>query len=60
MSQYKTHQCSFMEIVNRECKRDGKGRFKTADVIRVAKRTYNEQQAIITALKQHLNSVTRS
>ncbi len=60
MSQYKTHRCSFMEIINRECKRDGKGRFKTVDVIRVAKRTYNEQQAIITALKQHMSSITRS
>ncbi len=60
MSQYKTHRCSFMEIINRECKRDGKGRFKTVVVIRVAKRTYNEQQAIITALKQHMSSITRS
>ena len=49
-----------MEIINRECKRDGKGRFKTVDVIRVAKRTYNEQQEIITALKQHMSSITRN
>jgi hypothetical protein len=55
----KKHKSPFMEIVRRECKPDGKGRYKTADVIRVAQRTYNEQQQVITALKQHLNSITR-
>jgi hypothetical protein len=55
----KTFRCSFREILNRECKKDLKGRFKTTDVIRVAERTYNEQQAIIGALQNHLNSITR-
>jgi len=49
----------FIVLLDRECKRDGKGRFKTIDVIRVAERTYNEQQEIIKALKQHINSITR-
>jgi hypothetical protein len=49
----------FMEIINQECKKDGKGRFKTMDVLRVAQRLHTEQQEIITALKQHLNSITR-
>ena len=48
-----------MEILDRECKRDGKGRFKTVDVIRVAQRTYNEQQEIIKALRQHMNSMAK-
>ena len=50
---------SFREILNKECKKDGKGRFKTIDVIQVAEKTYNEQQAIIGALRNHLNSVTK-
>ena len=50
---------SFREILNRECKKDSKDRFRTSDVISVAERTYNEQQAIISALKNHLNSITK-
>lgn len=49
----------FVEILEKECKRDGKGRFKTIDVIRVAERMYDQQQEVIKALKQHLNSITR-
>lgn len=43
----KKPKSQFMEIINRECKKDGKGRFKTMDVLRVAQRLYNEQQEII-------------
>jgi hypothetical protein len=55
----KYFKSSFREILNLECKKDGKGRFKTTDVIRVAERTYNEQQATISTLKNHLNNITR-
>ena len=58
MKNFTKHKSPFAEILDRECKRDGKGRFKTVDVIRVAQRTYDEQQEIIKALKQHINSIT--
>jgi len=54
----KNTKSEFRQILDRECKKDGKGRFKTIDVIKVAERTYREQQQIIVALKQHLNSIT--
>ena len=55
----KRETLEFRKILERECKKDGKGRYKTADVIKVAERTYKEQQNLITALRQHLNSITR-
>ena len=58
-SNFTKNKSPFMEILDRECKRDGKGRFKTVDVIRVAQRTYDEQQEIIKALRQHMNSMAR-
>ena len=58
-SNFTKNKSPFMEILDRECKRDGKGRFKTVDVIRVAQRTYNEQQEIIKALRQHMNSMAK-
>jgi len=48
-----------MEAINRECPKDGKGRFKTLDVLRVSQRLYSEQQQVISALKTHLNSITK-
>ena len=59
MKLFARHKSPFLGILDRECKRDGKGRFKTVDVIRVALREYDEQQEIIKALKQHINSITR-
>ena len=56
---FKKRKSEFIEILDRECKRDSKGRFKTVDVIRVAERTYNQQQNIIKAYKQHLESITK-
>lgn len=50
---------TYMEVINRECPKDGKGRFKTMDVIRVSQKIYNEQQKTIKALESHLNSITR-
>jgi hypothetical protein len=48
-----------MEVINRECPKDGKGRFKAMDVIRVSQKIYNEQQKTIKALESHLDSITR-
>ena len=42
------------KILDKECKRDGKGRFKTLDVIKVAERLYKEQQFVISSLKKQL------
>ena len=58
-SNFTKNKSPFMEILDRECKRVIKGRFKTVDVIRVAQRTYNEQQEIIKALRQHMNSMAK-
>jgi hypothetical protein len=55
----KKHKQEFMDIVNRECKKDGKGRFKTIDVLRVAQRTYSEQKEIIAAYRAELAKYQR-
>ena len=48
-----------MDIVNKECKKDGKGRYKTIDVLRVAQRTYGEQKEIIAAYRSELAKYQR-
>ena len=48
----------FRNIIARECKRDGRGKFKTKDVLIVAERTYKEQQFVISLLKQRLSEMT--
>jgi len=55
----KKRKSPYMIVINNECKKDGKGRFKTADVLRVSQRLYNEQQEVIKALRQHINSITK-
>ena len=46
----KKEKSPYMEIINRECKKDGKGRFKTLDVLRVSRRLYDEQQELINLI----------
>jgi hypothetical protein len=46
----KKEKSPYMEIINRECKKDGKGRFKTLDVLHTSQRLYNEQQEIINMI----------
>ena len=55
----KKYKQEFMDIVNNECKKDGKGRFKTVDVLRVAQRTYGEQKEIIAAFRSELAKYQR-
>jgi hypothetical protein len=56
----KKNKSPYMEAINRECPKDGKGRFKTMDVLRVSQRLYSEQQQVISALQSHLNSITKA
>ena len=46
----KKEKSPYMEIINRECKKDGKGRFKTLDVLRVSRRLYDEQKELINLI----------
>jgi len=55
----KNTKSEFRQILDEKCEKNGKGRFKTSDVIKIAERIYWEQQLTIKALRQHLNSITR-
>ena len=56
----KREKSELRKILDKECKRDGKGRFKTMDVIKIAERLYKEQQFVISSLKKQLEMTSNT